>query len=134
MELLLRRVQITPDVTIGELLVNGEHECWVCEDPVRDHKIAGVTAIPEGTYNVVITFSNRFQRDMPLLEDVPEFSGIRIHTGNTPENTEGGLLVGQDRREASVGHSVAAYNQLYPKLVEARAQGEAITITITNED
>ena len=57
----------------------------------------GQTAIPKGKYKLGITFSNRFQKDLPLLHDVPYFTGVRIHTGNDHSNTEGCILVGVKR-------------------------------------
>jgi len=103
--------------TIGELLIDGVHECYTCEDEVRAEKIPGCTAIPAGRYKVMITFSPRFGCNMPLLVGVPGFEGIRIHPGNTPADTEGCILVGQTRGEASVGRSRAAYQALLGKLL-----------------
>jgi len=78
--------------------------CYTCEDPVRgkgdpatvaEWKIKGDTAIPYGTYKVKKTYSQRFKRDMWELQNVPGFSGIRIHAGNTAKDTEGCILLGQ---------------------------------------
>jgi len=93
----LQRKWFTDKSTIGELLINDEYECVTLEDPERDEKIPGITAIPRGFYPVIITYSNRFQKRMPLLKDVPNFTGIRIHTGNKAEDTEGCILVGRSR-------------------------------------
>ena len=89
MELTLTRTDFTNDSTIGELSVNGKFECFTLEDKVRPVKIKGMTAIPAGAYEVVINFSERFQRPLPLLLNVPNFDGIRIHAGNTAKDTEG---------------------------------------------
>lgn len=139
MQITLPRVQQDSDVTIGEMRVNGVHECWVCEDPVREvegqpvatWKIKGKTAIPRGNYKIIITFSQRFQRDLPLLVDVPGFEGIRIHPGNTPANTEGCLLPGVVRLSKSVGQSKDAFNALFAKIRVAKIKGEPVTIEIT---
>jgi len=83
MKIDLVRHVFTPRSTIGSLYVDGKFECYTLEDVVRlGEKVYGETAIPEGTYEVQITFSNRFKRDLPLLLKVPGFEGVRIHPGN----------------------------------------------------
>lgn len=132
MLLTLERLQLDPDVTIGSLSIDGTWECWICEDAVRDGlpKIPGQTAIPYGRYPIAITHSQRFQRDLPLLEYVPNFSGVRIHPGNTAADTEGCLLPGADRLAKSVGRSRLAFDALFAKLRMAAARSEPITIEI----
>lgn len=138
MKLKLERLQRDPDVTIGSLSVNGTFECWICEDavrevpgqPVESWKVAGQTAIPAGTYVVDITFSTRFKRDLPVLLDVPGFSGIRIHPGNTAADTEGCLLPGDTRESKRVGLSRVAFDRLFAKLRVAKVKGEPITIEV----
>jgi len=132
MKLLLERLQRDSDVTIGSLAVDGDFECWTLEDPVRPAgvKIYGETAIPFGHYQVDITQSQRFKRELPLLLDVPNFAGVRIHPGNTPANTEGCVLVGLDRLQKSIGRSRLAFDALFAKLVRAKSRGEAITLEI----
>ena len=99
-------------------------------DEIAAIKVPGKTAIPEGTYNVDITFSERFQRNMPLVENVPGYAGIRIHPGNYPVDTEGCLLPGTTHDSADfVGNSRIAFEALYPKLQAALKVG-AITLTI----
>lgn len=93
-KLRLERRIFTDDVTVGELYIDNEFYCYVLEDAIRDVKIYGKTAIPKGTYKVVLTMSNRFKVILPLLEAVPGFEGIRIHAGNTNVDTDGCLLVG----------------------------------------
>lgn len=138
MRLVLERLQFTtgtankPGCTIGSLSVDGVWQCWTLEDEVRSGpKVPGQTAIPYGAYKVDITASQRFKRDLPLLLNVPNFSGIRIHPGNTSADTEGCILVGQDRLSNSLGHSVAAFADLFAKLAKAKALGDLITIEIT---
>jgi hypothetical protein len=138
MQLKLKRKQLDHDVTIGELTINGVHQCWICEDPVRevpdkpviDWKIYGKTAIPRGTYDVVVTMSNRFKRRLPLLLKVPGFEGIRIHPGNTAEDTEGCLLPGVVRTVAGVGKSRIAFDLLFDRIEAALAAGDRVTIEV----
>jgi hypothetical protein len=104
LELKLIRKNFTEQSTIGELSVDGAFECFTLEDKVRPVKIKGETAIPAGTYEVAVTFSNKFQKFLPLLLDVPNFDGIRIHTGNTPKDTPDCILVGQGNGVDSISN------------------------------
>ena len=111
MELRIKRTDFSDQSTIGELSVNGQFECYTLED-----KVAGKTAIPAGRYEVVISFSQRFQRPLPLLLKVPNFEGIRIHPGNTAGNTEGCILVGETKSGDFIGQSRVAFDRLFEKL------------------
>jgi len=133
MKVNVKRVQIDPDVTIGRLTVDGSpFECWTLEDPVRPDgvKIHGETAIPAGTYVVELTQSPRFKRVLPLLLNVANFVGVRIHTGNSVEDTHGCLLVGMDKLAATIGRSRIAFDALFDLMQTARARGEGITLEI----
>jgi len=134
MELKLTRKEFTERSTIGELGVNGTFECFTLEDPVRPEgvKIPGQTAIPEGTYPIIINFSYRFKRLLPLLKNVPGFDGVRIHVGNVPEDTEGCILVGESKGENIIYQSGRAFGRLWIKLYEAFGIGP-ISITVTKE-
>ncbi|RVU45337.1 DUF5675 family protein [Rubrivivax rivuli] len=136
MELVLERLQLLPDTTIGSLTVNGAWQCWTLEDVVRAPgvKVYAHTAIPAGRYRVQITMSPRFKRRMPLLLDVPGFSGIRIHPGNTHEDTEGCILVGQQRLERSLLQSRAAYENLMIVLEGAERAKDDVFITVQDYD
>lgn len=116
MKLTLKREHGTKNFTHGKLYINDVYFCDTLEDQERDKKIAGETAIPCGTYKVVITMSPRFKRMMPLLLDVPNFTGIRIHNGNTKDHTEGCILVGKKLKDGFVGHSRATYKDLMARL------------------
>ena len=132
MNLTLIRKFPAPDCIIGELYINDKFECFTLEDIERPLKIAGVTAIPRGHYEIVITFSARFGKPLPLLLNVPGFDGVRIHTGNTSTNTEGCVLVGKSRTNNSVNQSRDAFNILFPKL-QAAAAKEKIILEIKGE-
>lgn len=132
MEMKLVRKEFTNDSTIGELSVNGKFECFTLEDRVRPVKIKGETAIPLGAYEVIVTFSNRFKKPLPLFLNVPGFDGIRIHAGNTKKDTEGCILVGQTKAKDMVGKSRAAFDILFAK-IQAAAQKEKIFIEVVNE-
>ncbi len=139
MHITVTRKHRTAKATIGELSINGKFECYTCEDFDRDHnrdgdlldkgeqKVMGKTAIPAGTYSVIINMSTRFKRMMPLLLGVPNFTGVRIHPGNTAEDTEGCILVGKNRSLDFVGESRKAYTKLFEKML---LEKDPITITI----
>jgi len=133
--LLLRRDIFTDRSVTGQLSAGGAFECYTLEDTDRRLEAGGAkikdrTAIPRGTYPVVLDFSPRFQVVMPHVLDVPGFSGVRIHSGNRPEDTEGCILVGRTRAADLVGESRAAYNALYAKLLAAQGRQEAITLEV----
>lgn len=112
---------------MGDLSVNGRFECFTLEDLERQKKIPGETAIPKGTYQILLTMSPRFHRVLPLLVNVPGFDGIRIHPGNTDKDTEGCILVGTGIVNGALTSSRVAFDRLYLKLVNA---GEPISISI----
>jgi hypothetical protein len=129
MNLRVQRNTFTDASTIGELSIDGQFECFTLEDNVRPVKIHGETAIPAGKYEVTITFSERFQRQLPLLMNVKNFEGIRIHPGNTAANTEGCILVGTTKTADFIGNSRAAFNALFPK-IEAALKQEKVFIEV----
>ena len=130
MNLTLIRKYPADDCVIGELSVNNEFECYTLEDIERPVKLAGITAIPRGHYEVMITFSERFQKPLPLLLNVPNYTGVRIHPGNTAANTEGCILPGKEKTNNSVTHSQDAFAALFQKL-DAASKVEKIFLEIT---
>jgi hypothetical protein len=122
----IKRLYKTDDSTIGELSIDGIFECFTLEDKERPVKIKGETAIAKGTYKVIINESNRFKRLLPLLIDVPNFEGVRIHSGNSNHDTEGCILVGQSRNKNYIGQSRKAFDKLFKKMQVATN----ITLTI----
>lgn len=75
----LKRKSKINDCTFGEILINNKFFCYTLEDKIREIKIPGQTAIPAGEYEIIINRSVRFKRLMPLLLNVPNFAGIRMH-------------------------------------------------------
>lgn len=134
MELTLNRIFLGSSATIGELLINDKYLCDTLEDRVRPEgeKVYGKTAIPEGTYEVKLTHSPRFKKILPEILNVPNFSGIRIHTGNSSKDTEGCILVGtwDGEKEDWVGNSRIAFDELMALLEEATNNKEKVTITV----
>lgn len=127
MRIEVKRLHKTDNSTIGELTIDGKFECYTLEDKERDVKIKGETAIPKGTYKVIINQSNRFKRLLPLLIDVPNFEGIRIHAGNSNHDTEGCILVGTNRSVDYITKSRKAFDSLFKKMQAAKD----ITIAIS---
>lgn len=136
MELKLNRIFLGSSATIGELYVDGEHIADTLEDRVRPEgeKIYGKTAIPEGTYEMVLSYSPRFKKILPEILNVPNFTGIRIHSLNKAEESEGCIGVGEWNGKDTnwISNSRKAFNKLFAILQEASDRGEKITITINN--
>lgn len=126
MKLDLIRNKEDKEYTEGKLYINGEYFCDTIEDKIRDTKIKGQTAISAGHYKVIINMSNRFKKMMPLLLNVPNFEGVRIHSGNTKEDTDGCILVGKKLKDGFVGKSRDIFNLLMKKL----SKQEVVTIEI----
>lgn len=134
---LIRKYKL-PTYTIGKLYIDEEYFCDTLEDKDRgltddmtvseisNIKIKKETAIPTGTYKVTITYSNRFKKNMPLINDVKGFEGIRIHSGNTNQDTEGCILVGFNKVKGNVINSRDTYNKLFSIL----SKSNNIIITI----
>lgn len=136
MKIFLSRDAFTNSSTGGTLAIDGDFFCFTLEDKDRelekypDKKVYGQTAIPRGVYPVTIDFSPKYQRNMPHILDVPGFKGIRIHSGNTHEDTEGCILLGQKRAYKTVLESKLAFDKFYNKLIAANNAGEDTYITI----
>ena len=136
MKLELRRIALRDTYTIGRLYVDGAYFCDTLEDTVRDlavePKIPGRTAIPEGTYRVVVNISPKFRRLLPRLLEVPGFDGVLIHRGNTDADTAGCPLVGENRVVGKVLNSTYWEKRLTDLLLEAQNKSCEIFITVTN--
>lgn len=142
MEILVNRTARKEGYTIGRMSLNGVYFCDTLEDTDRGlnvtmsvdeilaKKIKAQTAIPTGKYNVILTFSPRFKRVLPLLLSVKGYEGIRIHAGNTNKDTEGCLLVGENKAKGQVLNSRATLEKLMSALLECEKRKEKISITI----
>lgn len=135
MELHLRRDLPGDTFTLGQLHVDGEFECYTLEDQERPdgEKVHGRTAIPQGRYRVIVNASPRFGRPLPLLLNVPHFEGIRIHPGNTTDDTEGCILPGRSRvaDRGIVSESRLAFDSLFAKIQAGLQDGGEVWIEIT---
>ena len=118
MDIVVTRQPTANGCTIGTMTIDGAFECYTLEDVVRPHgeKVYGQTAIPAGRYQIKLTMSNRFKIVLPLLENVPNFEGVRIHPGNTAADTDGCILVGQTKTSNSIGSSRVAFDKLFARL------------------
>ena len=132
MRLTLIRKYNTKDYCIGDLYVDGEWLCSTLEDTDRGLddrmteedilklKVKGETAIPSGIYPVTITYSPKYKKQMPLINNVKGYSGVRIHSGNTSKDTEGCVLVGLNKEVGKVLDSRKIYNVLFRELVSTK--------------
>jgi hypothetical protein len=128
MELKVKRLYKKSDYTIGKMYINGEYFCDTVEDTDRGlsqnmknstieaKKMYGKTAIPIGRYKVTLTYSNKFGKTLPLLKDVLGFSGVRIHSGNTAEDSLGCIIVGDNKIKGGVINSRVTMERLMAKL------------------
>lgn len=142
MKLSIQRRPSVGGATIGKLRINGEFACHTLEDeireiagvPVGNWKIKGQTAIPAGQYKVTLEDSLRFGPATLTIHDVPGFTHIRMHAGNTSTDTEGCPLLGMQATEMSLvaGTSRPAVNLVKAEVAKALQRGESVTIDITN--
>jgi hypothetical protein len=142
MEIKVVRRFRAPAYTIGTMFVDGVRFSDTLEDADRDanrdgdladvgeSKVYAETAIPYGRYPVTLDVSPKFGRKLPRLHNVPHFEGILIHRGNTPADTAGCILVGENKAVGQVINSTP-YEERIVKLVgEAIASGEKVWLTV----
>lgn len=141
MKLELKRRFLGESYTIGSLSIDGKKFCDTLEDKVRDlnkngvfdgdeKKVYAETAIPYGTYDIVVDYSPKFKRKLPRLQNVKHFEGILIHRGNTAEDSAGCILVGENKVKGKVINSTPYEKELVRILKEAQDRKEPITIKI----
>ena len=142
------RTQFGTDATNGMLFVDGIFECYTLEDQYQAVKVMHETCIPEGTYNIEFRRTGGFHEKykkrygnahygMLHLQDVPNFTYILIHAGNTDEHTSGCLIVGETQQDLDIsddgfiGHSGKAYSKLYNKVSKDLLLGKSVSIEYT---
>ena len=143
MELKLIRKYRKTDYTIGILYVNNKYFCEILEDidrglkdsmsleEIKKIKIKDQTCIPYGKYQILMTYSPKYKKIMPLVNNVKGFEGIRIHSGNTNKDTSGCLLPGFNKIKGQVINSRETFNKLYSLIQTAINNKENVTIEIT---
>jgi hypothetical protein len=140
MEILLTRLKYYPTHTPGQLYINGDFFCFTLEDvnrevegqPVEKWKIKHETCIPQGRYKVTLEQSGRFGPDTPTINNVPGFSLIRIHSGNTDKDTDGCILLGYKLNSAGIIQFGTTRPAVADLKVRIRKAEEEVWITIKN--
>jgi hypothetical protein len=143
----LKRFSSNNESTIGLLFINGKFQCYTLEDEYREVKVMHETRIPNGTYKIVLakwgSHHERYKvkfaeihKGMLLLEDVPKFTGILIHMGNTDDHTSGCILLGNtannnQQADGFIGESEKAYRNFYPIVANAIEAGEQVVIKVS---
>lgn len=139
MKIIVERNDLGENYSRGMMYINGVFSFYTMEDKDRRLEVGGIkiqneTAIPRGTYPVIIDHSNRFGREMPHITGVSGFSGVRIHAGNTSHDTEGciliGTAVGRVNGEEAVLNSKSAFSKFYKILEAAIDSGEEVTLEV----
>lgn len=135
MKLKLKRIAMRDTYTIGKLYVDGQYFCDTLEDRVRDltkeKKVPGETAIPTGTYDMVVNISPKFKRMLPRLLNVPNFDGILIHRGSTANDSAGCIIVGENKVVGRVINSTGYEQKLTDMLLKAQQKGEPLSIEVS---
>ena len=135
MNLTLKRLNLTPNYTEGELYVNGVYFCKTLEDTNRDlnkngqfdnneKKVYGETCIPYGKYKVILSYSSKFKRELPEILKVPNFQGIRIHRGNKISDTLGCVLCGEKVKNGYLSNSTPYEIKLVELFKQAKSRNE----------
>ena len=141
MNLTLKRLNLTPNHTEGELYVNGVYFCKTLEDTNRDlnkngqfdnneKKVYGETCIPYGKYKVILSYSPKFKRELPEILEVPDFQGIRIHRGNKISDTLGCVLCGEKVKNGYLSNSTPYEIKLVELFKQAKSRNEESFIEI----
>lgn len=132
----LKRYELGDDYTLGVMSIDGLFLGYTLEDKDRNlesggEKVYGKTAIPRGRYELVMSFSNRFQRVMPEILSVPQFDGVRIHGGNTVEQTLGCPLLGAEVGGNKVCDCAGVNETLRRRLIQAGQRNERSWIEVS---
>ena len=139
MEILVKRIAKKETYTIGKMYIDGKYFCDTLEDKdrglsqsmteeeIRKMKVHGLTAIPTGAYKVIVNYSERFGKLMPLVLDVKGYAGVRIHSGNTPSDTLGCILVGRNTAKGMVTES----RKTFLRLMETLKRNNEVVLRIS---
>ena len=139
MEILVKRIAKKETYTIGKMYIDGKYFCDTLEDKdrglsqsmteeeIRKRKGDGLTARPTGAYEVRVNYSERFGKLMPLLLDVKGYAGVRIHSGNTPSDTLGCILVGRNTAKGMVTES----RKTFLRLMETLKRNNEVVLRIS---
>ena len=141
MNLTLKRLNLTPNYTEGELYVNGVYFCKTLEDANRDlnkngqfdnseKKVYGETCIPYGKYKIILSYSPKFKRELPEILEVPNFQGIRMHRGNKISDTYGCVLCGEKVKNGYLSNSTPYEIKLVELFKQAKSRNEESFIEI----
>ena len=146
MKITVNRFKSKENSTISTISVDGEVVCFGLEDGFNETKIANETRIPCGEYKLKLReyggFHKRysakfkFHKGMIEIANVPNYTDILIHIGNSAKDTSGCLLVGMQASligDMAVMYSTQAYKALYNKIIDSVIANEA-TITILDND
>ena len=115
LELTVNREQGDALCTPGEMLIEGAHFCYTLE-PRRDQSQGKPFCIPADRYEVKLQWSQHFDRVVPVLQNVPNFTAVELHPGNAPKDTHACTLVGESESTDWVGQSEVAFEALMQKL------------------
>ena len=145
MDIQVRRFAFKESYTIGRMTAGGEKLCETLEDKIRDlkdlnhdgdfddpgeGKIYGETAIPCGRYQVIVTWSSKFEKRLPELLHVPGFTNIRIHSGRNAKHTEGCILVGENKEKGQLTNGPYYQTSIVKMIDEDSEKGITSFITI----
>lgn len=140
MRLTLKRIANKKTYCIGKLYINGKYFCDTLEDvdrgldstmteeEIKKIKVKGETAIPTGIYKIILNYSPKFKKVMPLITNVKGYSGVRIHSGNSAKDTEGCILVGKNTIVGRLTESRKMYDALFKRLQQKGSNDITIEI------
>lgn len=127
----INRQYLKDQYTIGKLYIDDEYFCDTIEDAVRAEKVPDKTAIPYGIYDIILSMSDKFKRVLPLVLRVENFTGIRIHRGNSAEDSSGCIIIGENKLIGKVINSTKYETELIQLMLDAIYSGESIRLEIT---
>lgn len=145
MKAIVIRYSTSAESTLGLLFLDGQFQCYTLEDAYHTEKIPGKTRIPAGSYSLSLRtygtkhakylkkYGSHFHHGMLQISDVPGFTDILFHIGNSAGDTEGCILVGDGAnnnqlKDGFISSSGQAYEQLYPKIAGELRAGRTVSL------